>query len=80
MWCGVKYFYNHSCARSQLYQLLVNDMDEQYAEYADYTREEEVKEEPTSDDLNGGLKTIISLHALLGTGNSQTMRVQGKIK
>ena len=40
-----------------------DDMDEQYAEYADCTGKGKVKEEPTSDDPNGGLKTVISLHA-----------------
>ena len=75
MWCGVKYSYNHSCARSQLYQLLVDDVHEKYAEYADCTSEREVREEPSTDDTNRGLKTVIFLHALLGTGDSLTMRV-----
>ena len=43
MWCEVKYSYNHSCARSQLYQLLVDDVDEQYAEYDDCTRKKKLK-------------------------------------
>ena len=32
------------------------------------------------NDAEEGLKPIISLHALLGTKDSQTMRLQGKIK
>ena len=34
----------------------------------------------SSNDTEEGLKPIISLHALLGMGDSQTMRLQGKIK
>ena len=58
----------------------MDDVDEQYVEYADCTGEWKVKEKPTIDDPNGGLKIVISLHALLGTSDSRTMRVQGKIK
>ena len=31
-------------------------------------------------DIEEGLKRVISLHALLGTGDSQTMRLQGRVK
>ena len=46
MWCGVKYSYNHSCARSQLYQLLVDDVHEKYAMLTVLAKEKLEKNHP----------------------------------
>ena len=39
----------------------------------------ELRDEQSVENPNNELKIVISLHALLGIENSQTMRVEGKI-
>ena len=67
MWCGVKYSYAHQCVRSQLYQLLVDEEDESKFEGGTSHEEGESRDEQSAEDPNNELKTVISLHALLGT-------------
>ena len=79
MWCGAKYVLGHSCVKSQLYQLLVDDTEgdpQERDEFLDCLDQlEEVKEEGSESQ-----KPVISLHAMLGTGDTNTMRLQGRIK
>ena len=80
MWCGVKYTANHMCTRSQLYQLLMEDGEGGLPDPEEFVDCVESIEELPNDAGNDNLPTIISLHALLGTDDSQTMRVKGYIK
>ena len=75
MWFGVKFVACHCCVRSQLYQLLV-DVEKDVLHDAD----QRIIVGENLDvvghiDAEEGLKLVISLHALLGTGDSQTMRL-----
>ena len=66
--------------KSQLYQLLIEDEDGSFGgaeEVVDYRETRDI----IPDELNvDGLNPMIFLHALLGTCDSQTIRVQGCIK
>ena len=78
MWCGIKYFVGHTCPRSQLYQLLVEDsaevcQEEEFADCSDTLEE-------LGNDSKENHNTVISLHAVFGTVDCQTMRKYGKIK
>ena len=79
MWCSVKYTPGHTCVKSQLYQILVEKADDSMQEgdvFTDCAKTlADIKEDKEEDQ-----QPIISLHAILGTGDSQTMRLQGKIK
>ena len=79
MWCGVKFTPGHSCPRSQLYQLLVEDCDsnEEPEIFSDCV-------ETMEENVGKGEEMVtihtISVQALLGSENCQTMRLQGRIK
>ena len=77
VWCGVKYVFGHRCFRSQLYQLLVEDIDDKEGEAEEFIDCSDSMEELGQ---NVGDQPTISLHALIGTNDYQTMRMQGKIK
>ena len=80
MWCAQKFVSGHQCVRSQLYQLLVEDGEELLHDMDQNMGTGEITETIAGNEAEEGLKPVISLHALLGTGDSQTMRLQGKIK
>ena len=69
MWCGVKYTFGHTCVKSQLYQLLVEERDDNPQE-----REVFVDCVETLEDTKEGKKEdhqpVISLHAIFGTKDS----------
>ena len=79
MWCDIKFTLGHICVRSQLYQLLIEDLESkegEQKEFADYTK--------TLDDggiIGDGSGTLhaISMQALVGTEGHYTMRMIGKI-
>ena len=80
VWCGVKFTFGHKCVRSQLYQLLMEDMDDKEGEVEEFVDcRENIKELGATKEDTGALHTI-SLHALVGTEGHQTMRMTGKIK
>ena len=79
MWCGVKYTYGHSCVKSQLYQILLEDNEDSNQEEEVFTDCVETMED-TLQVRDDSQQLVISLHAMLGTGNTQTMRLQGKLK
>ena len=70
----------HNCVRSQLYQLLIDERDnnlndpETFVDYFDSLKEN------SSEKNDGNPKTMISFHALLVIEDSQTMRIKGYIK
>ena len=69
----------HQCTRSQLYQLLVDKSEEnsqEVEEFIDYV----TNLEETGEEGGNPQKPIISLHAMLGIDDSQTIRLQGRIK
>ena len=70
MWCGQKFVYGYQCARSQLYHLLVDDEDNSLPEMEQGVVFEETADNVVSTDAEDALKPVISLHALLGTGDS----------
>ena len=79
MWCGVKYTYGHTCVKSQLYQMLVEEADDNSPEgevFADCVETLEDNKDGKEEDQ----QPVISLHGIFGTGDSHTMRLQGKIK
>ena len=80
MWCGQKFTYGHSCIRSQLYHILVEDTDKEEKEPEEFLdcvdNMDEMGQKEDADDHH----STISLHALLGTEGCQTMRIIGKIK
>ena len=80
MWCAQKFVSGHQCVRSQLYQLLVEDGDALLNELGPINELVETSDKGIGTEVEDGLKLVISLHALLGTGDSQTMRPRGKIK
>ena len=76
MWCGVKFTRGHTCYKSQLYQMLVegsDDTEEDTDLFLDC-------EDSIATDQKVEESPVISLHALTGTTDYHTMRVQGKIK
>ena len=79
MWCGQKFVAGHACVRSQLYQLLIEDEEERSTDVEHTTGVVENTDEGYNE-AEDGLKPVISLHALLGTGDYQTMRLRGKVK
>ena len=80
MWCGTKFTFGHRCMRSQLYQLLVEGMDDKEGETEEFADcVENLDDLGTTNEETGGLHAI-SLHALWGTEGHQTMRMIGKIK
>ena len=80
MWCRVKYTTNHTYMKSQLYQLLMDEGDSGLPNSEEFVDCVESIDELPKKEGDGNLKTVISLHALLGTGDSQTMRVKDHIK
>ena len=80
MWCDLKYSPTHRCVRSQLYQIFMEDLKgntdepEVFSKCVDSLEELAVKGEEVTT-----LHTI-SLQALWGTENYNTMRMQGRIK
>ena len=81
MWCSIKFVKGHMCVRSQFYQLLVEDEEEDGLPDMGKVSGSVDNSEPVElIDAEEGLKLVISLNALLGTGDSQTMRLQGKVK
>ena len=80
MWCGTKFTLGHTCVKSQFYQILLEDMEDQAGGIEEFTDcVENVEELGVTKEEIGTLHTI-SLHALLGTEGHQTMRMLGKIK
>ena len=80
MWCGQKYSFNHTCVKSQLYHILVDnslDKDMETDEFMDCVEHMEEMEAAAKEEE---VRPVISLHAMLGTNGYQTMRLHGKIK
>ena len=70
MWCGKKFVYGHQCVRSQLYQLLVDEEDDGLIGIEHGTSFEDMGNVRVTNESEDALKPVISLHALLGTGDS----------
>ena len=66
--------------RSKLYQLLVEEPDDLNVESEEFSDCLETLEGMPFDEPGKNPQPVISLHALLGTEGSQTMRIQGVIK
>ena len=79
MWCGVKYTMGHQCVKSQLYQMLVEEPEEHQRENEIFTDCIDTLYEvaKSGDEVP---KPLVSLYAMLGTKDSQTMRLQGRTK
>ena len=80
MWCGAKFVSGPRCMRSQLYQLLVEDNEEMGTEPEEFSDCLETLEGMNTEEVEKDAPPVISLHALFGTGDLQTMRLQGHIK
>ena len=80
MWCGVKFTMGHRCMKSQLYQLLVEDGDEQIFETAEALNSGVDIQEVVEEESSTNIPHVISLNALSGMGDAQTMRIRGRIK
>ena len=79
-WCGVKFILGHRCIRSQLYHILIDQVEEVEGDLEEFLDCTETLEDEGHKDSSEGYNTIISLHALMGTEGCQTMRLMGKIK
>ena len=75
MWCGIKWVQGHNYIRFQLYDILVDDIDDHDGELEKYMDCIESMEEVGQKKGNEGVTPTISLHALLGTEGCHTMRV-----
>ena len=62
MWCGIKWVQGHSCIRSQLYHILVDDTDDHEEELEEYMDYIESMEEVGQKEGKEGVTPIISLH------------------
>ena len=80
VWCGVRYTRDHRCMKSQLYQLLLDESDSKLLESDEFSNCVETVEELPGDETWANTPPTISLHALLGLEDSQTMRLKGRIK
>ena len=66
--------------RSQLYQLLLDELDSKLLEFEEFSNCVETMEELPRDETWANTSPTISLHALLGLEDSQTIRLKGRIK
>ena len=80
MWYGVKYTREHNCVRSKLYQLLVEDTVEKEVEFEEFADCVDTMELMGGNGKDVGTLHAISLHALVGTEDHHTMRLEGRIK
>ena len=80
MWCGGKYTRDHNCMRSQLYQLLLEKPNDKLAEHEEFSDCIETMDEVVEDAAGVTNALVISLHALFGLEDSQTMRITSQIK
>ena len=79
IWCGVKFTRGHSCLKTQLYQLLLENEQEGEEDndvFVDCDDPLVIPRETNVVEDN----LVISLHALIGTNGYHTMHVQGKIR
>ena len=51
MWCGVKYTREHKCMRSQLYQLLLDELEDKLLESDEFLHCVESTEELPGNDI-----------------------------
>ena len=79
MWCGLKFGPGHTCFRSQLYQLLVEESKDKEGESEEIVDCMAHTEDQYQEDNAEGVHSI-SLHAVWGTKGCQTMRIMGKVK
>lgn len=78
--CGAKWSRVHKCRRSQLYQMLLDDLQgETVAETDEFVDCMDTPEELVVIS-NGEDQAELSIHALQGTTGFQTMRIKGCIK
>ena len=80
MWCGMKFTPGHTCVRSQIYQILVKDLEAKEGEMEKYIDCPDTLEELGSNVEEFGALHTISMQALIGTDGHQTMRLTGKVK
>ena len=80
MWCGVKYTREHNCVKSRLYQLLVEDTGQKEAEFEEFADCVDTLEPMGGNGEDVGTLHAISLHALVGTEDHHTIRLEGRIK
>ena len=80
MWCGDKYTREHSCVKSQLYQLLTEETVAKEAEMEEFADCMDTMEEPGMNGEESGTLHAISLHAVVGTEDQQTMCMKGRVK
>ena len=66
MWCGVKFTEEHSCMKSQLYQILLEEPKGKTTDKEEFSDCLESMEELTKVEDDNVAKPIISFHALLG--------------
>ena len=78
MWCGAKYSKEHTCVKTQLYQILVDDTIENEVNLEEYMDCEESMEDPGNNGEVIGSLHAISLHALVETEGHQAMRIVAK--
>ena len=75
MWCGAKFEQGHRCMRSQLSQLLVERIEDMVPEPEEVPENLETKKELQFEEPKNHQLPVISLHALLGIGDPQTLRI-----
>ena len=80
MWCRAKYFFNHSCVKSQLYHILVENPTPNETEVEEFLDCVDYMEDLENTHKEEENMPTISLHAMLGTTGYHTMRIQGRIK
>ncbi|GMI80696.1 hypothetical protein HRI_001738900 [Hibiscus trionum] len=76
-WCAAKYKPGHKCAKSQMYQIIVDGVEEE-GDTEIFLDCEEVVEQGVPDNAHSE-EPVLSLHAMWGTAKWDTMRLQVQI-
>ena len=79
MLCGVKYTYGHTCVKSQLYHMLVEEADDNSLKGKVFANCVETLDD-NKDGKEEDQQPVIFLHTILGIGDLQNMRLQGKLR